>query len=180
MSVSNWFTPLTITQNLNEDSHLIPWKTPLAFPLLSTRDFIHIAGTGGPGPNMTDVRYKSTALTLTNFEITCDPILTITGVELKLDIERNGRISDSEINLRDPDGNLSINKTSYSVDDRNHLLTFNHNLYGDEYDTWGLDLTSTMLQDSNFGVNIRVQSHPFYPHKCGVMIRQVALRYYFA
>jgi hypothetical protein len=103
MSVSTWFNPLTITQNLDEDSHLIPWKTPLAFPLLSSRDFIHIAGTGGPGPNMTDLRYKSTALTLTNFGIMCDPNLTITGVELKLDIERNGRISDSEINLRDPD-----------------------------------------------------------------------------
>ncbi len=179
MSVSNWYNPLTITENPAEDSKLISWKTPLKFPLLSAKDLIHLSGTGGPGPSMTDLKNKTTALVFTDFSIDA-PTGDLTGVELKLDIDRAGRIGDADVFLVYNGEIIGVNKTDYSQDEAAHLLNFNKNLYGGADDLWGADITPEMLTDSSFGVWLRMQSHPFFPHRSGIKISQVSLRYYFA
>lgn len=177
MTISGWYTPQTITQNLNEDDRLIAWKEPLRFPFYTVKPLIHIAGTGGPGPGMTDVRYKTTALKFTNFQI---PSETITGIELFFDVDRQGRASDAEVSLVFNDEIISINKTNYDQDEGGHLIHFNNNNYGGDADLWGANITAEMISDASFGVNIRMQSHPFFPHSSTPIIRSVSLRYYSA
>lgn len=179
MTTTGWYTPTSITQNLDEDPKLIPWKTPLSFPVLTSKDLIHIAGTGGPGPAMTDLRNKTTMLTFTNYGFANVPD-NITGIELQFIIDRSGRISDSDVYLCYNGQPIGINKTNYDQDEGGHLINFNKLLYGGALDLWGAELTPEILQDPSFGVMIRQQSHPFFPHRCGAVIRQVALRYYSA
>jgi|APCry1669192269_1035402.scaffolds.fasta_scaffold05807_2 hypothetical protein len=179
MSISQLYNPLSITQNSSEDPKLITWIEPLQFPVLTSKDLIHIAGTGGPGPGMTDVRDKTTALTFTNFGMTDVPD-TITGIEMLLDIDRRGRISDAEIFLVYNNQLIGVNQTNYDQDDGGHLINFNKNIYGGSGNLWGATITSEMMMDPSFGIMIRMVSHPFFPHRCGVTVRQVSLRYYSA
>ena len=179
MTTSSWYTPNSITQNLDEDPKLISWKTPLSFPILTSKDLVHIAGTGGPGPSMTDLRNKTTMLSFTNFNFLNVPD-SITGVELQISIDRFGRISDSDVFLCYNGDPIGVNKTNYDQDVENHLINFNKNIYGGATDFWGAELTPDMIQDPSFGIMLRVQSHPFYPHRCGCTVRQVSLRYYSA
>jgi hypothetical protein len=179
MTTSQWYNPSSSSQNTDEDAKLIRWQEPLRFPILTAKDLIHIAGTGGPGPGMTDVRDKTVALTFTNFGFQNVPD-TLTGIELFLDVDRKGRISDSEIFLVYNGEIIGSNQTNYDQDSENHLINFNKNIYGGTGNFWGASITPSMLEDSSFGVYVRLISHPFYPHRCGASIRQVSLRYYFA
>jgi hypothetical protein len=179
MTTSQWYNPSAVSQNTDEDAKLIRWQEPLRFPILTAKDLIHIAGTGGPGPGMTDVRDKTVALTFTNFGFTNVPN-NINGIEMQLDVDRRGRISDSEIFLVYNNEIIGSNQTNYDQDAESHLINFNKNIYGGTENMWGATITPEMLQDPSFGVLVRLISHPFYPHRCGATIRQVSLRYYFA
>ena len=182
MSISSWFTPTNITEDLTDSPPYIAWqgdRGSLTFPMSTSKDLIHIANSGGPGPAMTDIRNKTTLLTFTGFNITGVPD-TITGIEVKLDIQRNGRIADEFVGIQFGNNLITRTKVNYDQDTEGHLIHFNRNLYGGETDMWDDQITPTDLQDSNFGVLLRLQSHPFYPHRCGCRLYGLALRYYYA
>jgi hypothetical protein len=182
MSISSWYTPTIINQDFTDSPPYVTWQGDnggLGFPMAITKDLIHIANSGGPGPMMTDIRNKTTMLTFTGFNITDVPD-TITGIEVKLDIQRNGRIADEFVGLCYGEGLVSRTKVDYSQDLEGHLIHFNKNVYGGETDMWEAEITPADLQDSNFGVMLRLQSHPFTPHRCGCRIYGIALRYYYA
>jgi hypothetical protein len=179
---SNWFSPTLISQDYTDSPPYTAWKGDnggLTFPLSLTKDLSHYANSGGPGPAMTDIRNKTTLLTFTGFNLPlCQGI--ITGVELRLDIQRNGRIADSDVFLSYQGGNLGATQVDYSQDLEGHLIKFNLNQYGGDGNNWGAELTPEIIADPSFGINLRLQSHPFVPHKCGCRIYGMALRYYYA
>lgn len=182
MSTSDWFYPSTITQLPSEAENLIAWKSPVSdfkCPLSTVKPLLHIPGTGGPGPGLTNVRYRTTALRFTNFQI---PLITdvISGIELKFEVDRVGRIADAEVFLVYNEEIISVNKTNFEQDSGEHLINFNKNLYGGATDLWDATVTPEMINDPSFGVHIRMQSHPYFPHNATPIIRQVSIRYYSA
>lgn len=184
-NVSNWFSPLSITQNLSEAPPAITWQDDWgelnSFPISITQDLTHFANSGGPGPAMTDIRQKTTMLTFSNFNITMSTIPdTITGIEMMLNIQRNGRVADCDIFLSYQGNNLGLTQVNWSQDETGHLIYFNVNDYGGDGNLWGLEsIDPSILLDPTFGINLRLQSHPFYPHRCGCRIYGMTLRYFF-
>lgn len=180
MTVSASYTPTIWSQNLNESSNLISWESlnPIGiWPLRLVSDLYHITGTGGPGPFMTDIQSQTTVLYFSGFNITGVPD-TLNGVQMNLDILRNGRVCDGEIFLMFNGEIVGANQSNYDEDVENHLINFNKNVYGGTNNFWGVDLTPTMLMDPSFGIAIRLRSHPLYPHRSGCVIRNVYVSYY--
>ena len=53
----------------------------------------------------------------------------------------------------------------------------NVKLFGGEYDSWELEtLDLSMLTDPSFGLGVRFQSHPNWPHRESPMINYIRLR----
>jgi hypothetical protein len=173
---SQFFTPTNIIQNAPESSALILFRGT-SFPIQTASDLYHITGTGGPGPYMTDVQTQTTQLVFTGFNITNVPS-SLSGVQMNLDIVRNGRVCDGDIYLTYNGSIIGQNQSNYDEDVENHLLNFNKNVYGGDNNFWGATLTPDILQDSSFGIVIRLRSHPQYPHRTGAMINNVRLSYY--
>ena len=104
---------------------------------------------------------------LTNFALTNIPD-TISGVELLVAMNRKGRITDETIQLRYDNEFIGRNMADYKLDQTK--------IYGSDTDTWDADITQEMVLDSSFGVGIRFQSHPNWPHKDTPVIDYVKLR----
>jgi hypothetical protein len=51
-------------------------------------------------------------------------------------------------------------------------------VYGGEGDLWATQLTVNDIQDPTFGVLLRFQSHPHWPHKDSAMLDAVELQIY--
>jgi hypothetical protein len=170
---TNWTLPRTITQYAEtggEDAH-VSWLEVNDFHGLknldgksvrTTRDLIHIARE----PRH-DIKEKTYYLKLTNFNFVNLPA-TLSGIELKLSMNRVGRITDETIQLCRNDDLVGDNHASLNLD----LIK----IYGSETDNWNTNLTMSDIQNSSFGVVIRFQSHPNWPHKSSPLIDAVELR----
>ena len=73
---------------------------------------------------------------------------------------------------------MGENKINYQLDDLNHVPVHNSMTYGGPTDLWDNQLTSAMIQDSSFGITLRLQSHLYYPHRETVLIDSVQLMVY--
>ena len=49
-------------------------------------------------------------------------------------------------------------------------------VYGGENDTWETTLSAQNINDPTFGITLRFQSHPNWPHKSSPIINAVELR----
>lgn len=91
------------------------------------------------------------------------------GIELKLSTQRRGRITDETIQLCFDDQVISDNLANLIVDPIK--------VYGSSTSLWSVkNLSMSTIQDSKFGVVIRLQSHPNYPHNDEAYINAVELR----
>ena len=172
---SNWALPQTISQYVEsgaEDAH-ISWQDVDSFSSLkfldgkstrTTRDLVHIARD----PKH-DIKEKTYYLRLTNFNFDSLPD-EISGIEVKLSIKRSGRITDDTIQLSLNDELIGENQANLDLD-----LT---KIYGSETSLWDTTLTKQDLEDPTFGVVLRFQSHPRWPHKSSPLIDAVELRVY--
>jgi hypothetical protein len=137
----------------------------------TSMDLKHIANPAS-GP----IRDSTNTLIYTGFEI---PNLgTISGIELRIVGQRNGRISDETIQLTYQDSAIGRNNFYYETDEEGRLPLFNDTVYGGPEDLWGSEITADMLQDPSFGVILKFQSHPYYPHSSGMIIETVSLTVY--
>jgi hypothetical protein len=163
---SNWAPPTSIIQYAEPgfDDHHVSWINLDFTPLViqTSRDLLHIAMQ--PKHDILDKTYflKFSGFT---FETLPD---TISGIEMRLTMKRNGRISDETIQLCLGDNLLGDNLCTPNVD--------TIKLYGGENDTWNASVTPANLADLNFGVTMRFKSHPSWPHKTGAMVKTVELR----
>jgi hypothetical protein len=95
----------------------------------------------------------------------------ITGIEARLTADRRGRITDEQTFLCLDGAMIGNNKADLSLAPKK--------TYGGETDLWGTENLSTAdLQNSSFGITIRFQSHPHWPHKDGASVDSVELRIY--
>ena len=166
-----WFYPNAVTQYgeipqhvswQGEDNNWAYLRTTDAY-VSTTRELLHIANA-----SVNDLKMKTYYLYLTDFGIAdiSDPIL---GIEVMIDMRRGGRITDETIQLRYNNDFIGDNRASYQLD--------NNKIYGSETDLWDTTgLTAGMLRDASFGLGIRFQSHPAWPHKEHPMLNYIKLR----
>jgi len=164
---TEWFSPTTISQYAESDVH-IPWQGIDSDPLnvnsvRTTKDLLHIS-------NMiaNDLRMKTHYLVVNGFAWEDLPD-TISGIEVRIHIDRVGRITDETIQLYNGQG-FSDNKANR---DLAHLKT-----YGGENDLWGLTSIDPADLNSEFGLLLRYQSHPDWPHCTTPNMRYIQIRVY--
>jgi len=116
-----------------------------------------------------DIKNKTYYISFSGFNINNIPT-TISGIEVELSMNRSGRITDETIQLtynnqligeNKADGDLGIDK-----------------IYGGSNDLWGTNLTPAIVADPTFGVTLRFQSHPSWPHKSIPLIEYVSISVY--
>jgi hypothetical protein len=170
---SNWTLPTSITQYAEsgaENAH-VSWlevdgfsglKTVDGRSIKTSRDLLHIA----KDPRH-DLVEKTYFLKLVGFNFTNLPEV-LSGVEMRLTMNRYGRIADDTIQLCLQDNLIGDNQTNFSLDPIK--------IYGSDTDKWHSQITIADIQSPSFGVILRFRSHPNWPHKNSAMIDAVELR----
>lgn len=163
---SLWSYPSVVTQYAEVPNH-IAWKavgddfTQLNF-VTTVSDLKHISNTA-----VNDIKMKTYYLVLTGFNWRELPD-TIQGIEAQINVRRLGRITDETISLYLDQG-IGGNKATADLS--------NERTYGSEIDLWDLEeITPAMLNDSNFGMVLRYQSHPSWPHSAAPIMQHIQLR----
>lgn len=114
-----------------------------------------------------DSRNKTYFLQMTGFNFLNLPE-TLSGIEVKLQARRYGRAYDDVISLCLGGNSIGENHAGTDI--------FPEIIYGSSTDLWKTNLTINNIQDPTFGVIIRFQSHPSWPHKDSVLIDSVQVR----
>ena len=170
---TDWKYPTVVGQHSEHESH-ISWDGVADLADLkhsdgrfirTSRDLVHISN-----PTANDIRSTTWYLTATNFNFG-NIIPAIHGVEVKLSSKRGGRISDETIQLVLNGQSIGDNRATPTLD-----MT---KIYGGSNDIWGLDsIDSEMVRDASFGITMRFQSHPYWPHKESMLIDSIAIRFF--
>lgn len=173
--MTNWALPTTVEQYAEsgaEAAH-VSWLEVDNFNALKTlngkhiktsRDLIHIARD----PRH-DIVEKTYYLKLTRFNFESLPNV-LSGIEVKITMNRFGRISDDAIHL-------CLN----SIPVGDNLATLDNSpikIYGDSSTLWNSNLTISDIQNPTFGVILRFKSHPNWPHKSSALMDAVEVRIY--
>ncbi len=170
---SNWALPTIVSQyaEAEAESTHISWLDVYNFNSLknldgksikTSRDLLHIARD----PKH-DIKEKTYFLRITGFQFVNIPD-TINGIEVKLTMNRFGRITDETIQLCLNNELIGDNLANL---DLKPIKT-----YGGETELWNTTLNLSNVQNSSFGIALRFQSHPRWPHKTGAMIDSVQIR----
>jgi hypothetical protein len=157
---TEWTTPATFFQYAEEgaESAHVQWDPTLT----STNGCLeHVARS----PKH-DLRTKTYYLKATGFTFQSLPE-TISGIELRLSVKRRGRVTDETISLVVND---------QPSENRATLDLAPTKIYGSATDLWSLQNVSPADLNSQFGVLIRFQAHPQWPHKDAAFIDAVELR----
>jgi hypothetical protein len=173
--ITNWTLPTNVIQYAEEggeEAHILWMETDNFHGLKdldgksvrTTRDLVHIARD----PRH-DILQKTYYLKLTGFNFANLPD-TLSGIEMRLSINRYGRITDDTIQLCSANGLIGENQASLNLDTKK--------IYGSDSSIWNSNLDMTQIQDPLFGVVIRFQSHPSWPHRSSPLIDAVELRIY--
>jgi hypothetical protein len=163
---TKWTYPNTVTQYAESNTH-VPWLNvgddfEQMNLVRSKKDLLHIANS-----LMNDYTMKTYYLVVKEFDFFDLPEI-ISGIEVYVNIRRTGRITDDTVQLylNQP---LGQNLATYQIDD---IKT-----YGNETALWGVEnLTPIMLDDPEFGIILRYQSHPTMPHQTAPYMEHVQIR----
>jgi hypothetical protein len=139
--------------------------------LETVKELKHIANPAS-GP----IRDSTFTLVCTGFNIPTP--LEINGIELRVVGQRNGRIADEIIQLTYQDSAIGRNNFYYETDEEGRLPLSNDTIYGSPTDTWGVDITPSIVSDPSFGVILKFASHPYYPHSSGLLLNSITLTVY--
>lgn len=170
---SNWALPTTIEQYSESSAELVhvSWdsfdnfnnlKTNNGKSVKTSRDLLHIARD--PRHDITEKTYfiKCVGFNFVNLP------LVPSGIEVKLTSNRFGRITDETVSLTLNNELIGDNHASL---DLSPIKT-----YGNNNDMWNTTLTQSDIQNSSFGVILRFQSHPNWPHKCSMLLDAIEIR----
>ena len=170
---SNWALPRNVIQYAEEsaeDFH-VPWLEKNNFgglknldgkSIQTTRDLLHIARD--PRKSITEKTYF---LKITNFNFQNLPA-TVSGIELKLSMNRYGRITDDTVQLCLNDQEIGTNQANLNLDPKK--------IYGGDTILWDTNLSISNVSNSTFGIILRFKSHPNWPHRCSPLIDATELR----
>lgn len=170
---TNWSLPQTVIQYAEpgaENKH-ISWLDESDFAALKSKDgrnvrpvknLLHIARD----PRH-DLKDKTYFLRCTGFVFEDLPD-SITGIEARISMNRFGRVTDDTVHLCLNEELIGENRASLSLE----LIK----IFGNENDMWGTSLSLSDIQDPNFGIVVRFQSHPNWPHSSSILIDAIELR----
>jgi|694.fasta_scaffold00326_8 hypothetical protein len=170
---SNWALPTNIIQYSEEDSETshVQWTEIDNFYSLKNldgkfvktqRDLLHIARD--PKKDLVEKTYF---LKLTGFNFINIPS-NISGFEVKITMNRFGRITDDTIQLCLNDKLIGDNKANLDLAPIK--------IYGNENDLWETNISNSGVINNSFGIVLRFMSHPRWPHKNSAMIDTVQIR----
>jgi hypothetical protein len=114
-----------------------------------------------------DIKTKTVYLKLCGFNFTNLPNV-LSGIQLRLKMNRKGRVTDETVQLCLDDNLIGKNYGTFDLDPQK--------LYGGPADLWDTDLTISDVTNPSFGVILRFQAHPEYPHRDGAYIDRVELQ----
>jgi hypothetical protein len=163
-----WTYPNAVAQYTDADVHAHWMNVNEDFEyenlnsIRTEKEIYHIANSFS-----NDRRNKTYYLVFKDFQFENLPDV-VSGIELYVNIRRTGRITDDTIRLHynEPIGE---NLAEIALDDIKH--------YGSPTTTWGgLTFTTEQLLDPEFGVVLRYQSHPSYPHSTTAYLQHVQMR----
>ena len=170
---TEWTYPSVVTQSpeVDVESH-IAWDSnnlssfykDYGITLETLKPLYHIANSYTGARNS-----KTWYLYFTGFNFSEIPT-DITGIELSVMSNRAGRVTDDTIQLISDDIMIGENRANADLSP--------HKIYGSPTDTWGIDINdiNSIVTGTTFGVCLRFQSHPFYPHRDAPMLNQVKIR----
>ena len=138
----------------------------------TTEDLYHLSN-----PACGDIRTRTQALEFIDFQMTDLPTV-ISGISVNIYSQRNGRIADETIQLTYQGNAIGKNNFIYMTDIEGHLPIKNENVYGGSSDLWGAVVTPEMLQDPSFGIRVKFQAHPYYPHRNTMYLDSISLIVY--
>lgn len=130
----------------------------------TSRDLSHLSRS----PKV-DITMKTWYLLATGFYFYDLPPF-LSGIELKLSSNRRGRITDDTVQLWLSGELIGENRATLDLSPQK--------IYGGETDIWGTELTIDNLQDPSFGILVRFQSHPHWPHKDSAFLDGLELKIY--
>ena len=170
---TSWTLPTTVTQFAESGAETIhvSWveidnfsalKTLDAKNIKTSRDLIHIARD--PRHDVTEKTYY---LKVTGFYFNNLP-LSLSGIEVRLSMNRFGRITDDEIYLCLNNETVGENMSTLDLSPTK--------VYGSPVDLWNTNLQVSNVADSTFGVIMRFKSHPQWPHKSSALIDAIEIR----
>jgi hypothetical protein len=170
---TQWFLPTSVTQFAEVIQH-VAWSGEengfdniknIEYCFICTKTpLLHIANN-----TTNDLKMKTCYLFLTGFNINNLPN-EISGIEAEFNMLRGGRITDETIQLRYNDIFIGDNLATGTLE--------NIKIFGGYNNLWGLEtpIDPTMLVSPNFGIGVRFQSHPSWPHRESPMINHIRLR----
>jgi hypothetical protein len=168
---TQWTTPTLVEQYAEDDSH-IQWVNVDNFqPLLtvnsggvvSATPLYHIARS----PKY-DIKNKTYYIRATGFNFINLPTI-LSGIAVRLTMNRGGRITDETIQLCLENQAIGTNKADLPLEP----IT----IYGGDSDMWKVDsIDISTVQDASFGVTLRFQSHPHWPHKTTPIINAIEIQ----
>jgi hypothetical protein len=170
-----WTLPTTVVQYAEPGTELydISWDDSSDFQGLktlddtyikTTRDLLHISRS----PKI-DVTMKTWYLRITGFAFTNLPE-TLSGIAVRVTGNRRGRITDDTVQLCLQSEGLGENRANLDLSPQK--------IYGNDTDLWNTQLTIADIMDPTFGVLVRLQSHPHYPHKDSAFLDCVEVQIY--
>lgn len=169
---TNWTYPNQVTQSVEEgaESVHISWNN-LNVENIIYQDKLHISTeknlyriARSPKHDLTTKTYFL-KFTNFNFENVPDPI---SGIELRLNTNRRGRVMDETVQL------LFNNQP---IGDNKAILEISQNkIYGSSNDIWNSNLTRQQIIDKNFGIILRFRSHVKFPHSDPMLVNCVEMR----
>lgn len=176
---TSWIRPSTIRQYADAETN-IAWRNEHFEKLQSesvgsletVAPLLHISRSP-----KTDIIYRTQFLELTEFNFTNLPD-TISGILAFVDMDRGGRIADETIQLTYQGKLIGENKPAGIINPRNGAsLLASKTYYGGPTDKWDIkDLTLEMIADPTFGITVRYQAHPYWPHKSSPALRSIQLQ----
>jgi hypothetical protein len=126
------------------------------------RDLLHISRD----PRH-DIVEKTYFLRVSNFNFSSLPS-TLSGIETRITANRYGRLTDDTVQLCLNGELIGDNQATL---DLSPIKT-----YGSNESLWSTTLSMSDIQNSSFGVVVRLKSHPSWPHKCSALIDAIEIR----
>ena len=178
--MSHTYIPTSVNLTSSDPTNEIPWTsipTSSVGFLVNSRWSTLYPLRHRSNPACGDLRDRTWDIVCTNFNMTVLPS-EISGLQLDILGQRNGRIVDDMIQLTYQGLPIGNNNFQYVLDADGHFYLDNQTTYGGTTDLWGIELTPELLQDPSFGVILKFQSHPYYPHSCGMFLDSVSITVY--
>lgn len=171
---SGWKYPNVITQFAEHESH-IAWdnlnqyagaKNTDSWFLRTTTDLTHIVNS-----SVNNIRSYTYYLHLKDFNL--PPIDRMPqGLELNLNSKRGGRVTDETVQFYMNNELIGENRADNNLD----MIK----IYGGSNDFWGLtEEDLSQLYNNDFGIVLRFQAHPSFPHRDAMYIDSVSLRVWY-